>query len=154
MLNRRIAPIMGIAACAIFWTAMVVFGALRPSYSQATDDISVLGALGTSHAMAWNVLGFIFRASDSPPPAGRSPSQRAAGGRSLCGSRRGSVRCSASASRARACFFSAIAVLLVLAGSFSRAGGLPDGLAQRLVDAVVFAWLVVMCVKLIRNRSS
>jgi hypothetical protein len=36
-----------------------VFGALRPSYSHLTDGISELGALGTPHALLWNVVGFI-----------------------------------------------------------------------------------------------
>lgn len=43
------------------------------------------------------------------------------------------------------------AVLLVIAGSWSRGGGLPDGLVQRIVDAIVFAWFLVMSTRLIRS---
>ena len=42
------------------------------------------------------------------------------------------------------------AVLLVIAGAFGRGGGLPDGLVQRIVDAIVFAWFVLMSIKLIQ----
>jgi len=42
------------------------------------------------------------------------------------------------------------AVLLVIVGSFSRAGGLPDGLAQRAVDAIVFVWFILMSIRLIQ----
>jgi hypothetical membrane protein len=47
------------------------------------------------------------------------------------------------------------AVLLVIVGSFGRGGGLPDGLVQRVVDAIVFAWFVLMSIKLIQpSRNS
>jgi hypothetical membrane protein len=49
------------------------------------------------------------------------------------------------------------AVLLVIVGSLGRGGGMPDGLVQRAVDAVVFAWFVLMSIKLIqpnRNRDT
>jgi hypothetical membrane protein len=36
-----------------------VVGSLRPSYSHSTNGISELGALGTPHALLWNVVGFI-----------------------------------------------------------------------------------------------
>ena len=42
------------------------------------------------------------------------------------------------------------AVLLAIVGSFGRGGGLPDGLVQRVVDAIVFAWFVVVSIKLIQ----
>jgi len=42
------------------------------------------------------------------------------------------------------------AVLFAILGAFGRGGGLPDGLVQRVVDAIVFAWFVVMSIKLIR----
>jgi hypothetical membrane protein len=38
----------------------VVLAAFRPSYSHVVNTISELGALGTPHATAWNVLGFII----------------------------------------------------------------------------------------------
>ena len=37
-----------------------MFGALRPSYSHVANTISELGAVGTPHAAAWNVLGFML----------------------------------------------------------------------------------------------
>jgi len=43
-----------------------------------------------------------------------------------------------------------VAVLLVIVGSFGRGGGLPDGVVQRVVDAIVFAWFVLMSIKLIQ----
>jgi len=42
------------------------------------------------------------------------------------------------------------AVVLTIVGAFGRGGSLPDGLVQRVVDAIVFAWFVVMSIKLIR----
>ena len=47
-----------------------------------------------------------------------------------------------------------VAVLLVIAGSFGRGGGLPDGLVQRIVDAIVFGWFFLMSIKLIRTGGS
>ena len=58
-MNRRIG-FLGVAAWAWFWAATAVFGALRPSYSHIANTISELGAVGTPHATAWNVLGFIL----------------------------------------------------------------------------------------------
>jgi hypothetical membrane protein len=47
------------------------------------------------------------------------------------------------------------AVLLAIVGSFGRGAGLPDGLVQRAVDAIVFAWFIIMSIKLIRvSRKS
>jgi hypothetical membrane protein len=45
------------------------------------------------------------------------------------------------------------AVLLAIAGSFGRGGGLPDGLVQRVVDAIVFAWFVAVSIKLTQASS-
>jgi hypothetical protein len=42
------------------------------------------------------------------------------------------------------------AVLLAILGSFGRGGGLPDGLVQRVVDAIVFAWFVIVSIRLIQ----
>lgn len=44
----------------VFWAALLVFGALRPGYSQFTKAVSELGAIGSSHALAWNLIGFIL----------------------------------------------------------------------------------------------
>jgi hypothetical membrane protein len=52
--------LLGIVAWVLFWTASGVLGALRPSYSHLVNTISELGAVGTPHATAWNVLGFII----------------------------------------------------------------------------------------------
>jgi hypothetical membrane protein len=60
MTGRRIAGVAGIAACAVFWLAMLALGALRPSYSHSTNAISELGAIGTPHAPLWNIFGFII----------------------------------------------------------------------------------------------
>jgi hypothetical protein len=39
---------------------MFAFGAMRPSYSQAVNDISELGAIGTPNATAFDIVGFIL----------------------------------------------------------------------------------------------
>jgi hypothetical membrane protein len=58
MMESRTAGFLGIATCIWFWVASFVFGALRPGYSHSLNTISELGALGTSHALLWNLLGF------------------------------------------------------------------------------------------------
>ncbi len=58
-MNPRVVGFLGIGAWVLFWAASVVLGALRPSYSHVVNTISELGAVGTPHAAAWNVLGFI-----------------------------------------------------------------------------------------------
>jgi hypothetical membrane protein len=58
-MTRRQIGFLGVGAWILFWAASVVFGALRPSYSHVVNTISELGAVGTPHATAWNVLGFI-----------------------------------------------------------------------------------------------
>ena len=59
-MNRRRIGFLGIGAWVLFWAASVVFGAFRPSYSHIVNTISELGAIGTPHAAAWNVVGFII----------------------------------------------------------------------------------------------
>src|SRR4051812_9028595 len=59
MITSRNAGFFGIAACVLFVAAVLMFGALRPSYSHAKNTISELGALGTPNAAPWNVIGFI-----------------------------------------------------------------------------------------------
>jgi hypothetical protein len=47
-------------------------------------------------------------------------------------------------------------VLFAVVGAFTLQGRLPDGLAQRIVDAIYFAWFVSMSVRLIQlgdNRT-
>ena len=55
---RRLA-LGGVLGPAIFTLAVVVSGALRPSYNHLTQFISELGATGTPHAALMNVGGFI-----------------------------------------------------------------------------------------------
>jgi hypothetical protein len=45
------------------------------------------------------------------------------------------------------------AVFLVIASAFILGGRLPGGLAQRLVDAIVFAWFLIVSIRLIRLRK-
>jgi hypothetical membrane protein len=59
-MNRRLIGFLGIGAWLLFWAASVALAALRPSYSHVVNTISELGAIGTLHATAWNVLGFII----------------------------------------------------------------------------------------------
>lgn len=205
MLNSRNAGLLGVAVCIIFWVAMLILGALRPSYSQLVNDISELGAIGTPNAIVWNIVGFII------------PGLCLA----LVGERLALVidrRRKRAASLARWLLFlfglgiagqgvfpavmengvpvitswrtqahllvsvlsglawiaglilliapmrrnpqwrnwylvNVIAILVVIAGSFARGGRLPDGSIQRIVDAIVFAWFLLMSVRLIRIGS-
>ncbi|HEY7447136.1 MAG TPA: DUF998 domain-containing protein [Vicinamibacterales bacterium] len=59
-MNRRLVGLLGIGAWILFWAASVTLAAFRPSYSHIVNTISELGAVGTPHATAWNVLGFII----------------------------------------------------------------------------------------------
>jgi hypothetical membrane protein len=59
MVNERRALVCSALAAALFWMALVGFGAARADYSQLTKAVSELGAVGTPYAHAWNVLGFI-----------------------------------------------------------------------------------------------
>ena len=58
-MNRRSIGLLGVGAWILFWSASVVFGALRPSYSPVANTVSELGAIGTPHATLWNVFGFV-----------------------------------------------------------------------------------------------
>jgi hypothetical membrane protein len=59
-MNRRFVGLLGIGAWVLFWLASVGLAAFRPSYSHVVNTISELGAVGTRHATAWNVLGFMI----------------------------------------------------------------------------------------------
>lgn len=56
---RKTAGLLGISAFVIFWAASFIFGALRPGYSYIINTVSELGAIGTTHAILWNIFGFI-----------------------------------------------------------------------------------------------
>ena len=58
-MTERVAGAAGVAAVIVFWTALFVFAASYPGYSQYHKAISELGAFGAPHALAWNVIGFI-----------------------------------------------------------------------------------------------
>jgi len=57
--HRRLA-FVGLAAWVLFWGASFVLGAMRPGYSHVVNEISELGAIGTPHAVYWNVFGFML----------------------------------------------------------------------------------------------
>ena len=59
MIDARRAAVCGVLAAGVFWIALVAFGAARADYNQLTKAVSELGAVGASHAFAWNILGFI-----------------------------------------------------------------------------------------------
>ncbi|MDA1095013.1 MAG: hypothetical protein O3A25_17345 [Acidobacteria bacterium] len=59
MITERVAGAAGIAAFAMFWTALFGFAAAHPDYSHSHKAISELGAFGAPHALAWNLIGFI-----------------------------------------------------------------------------------------------
>jgi len=52
--------VSSVLGAVVFWAALLVFGALRPGYSQFTKAVSELGAIGAPHALAWNLVGFIL----------------------------------------------------------------------------------------------
>ena len=60
MSRLRTRAVLGLAGCALFWTSLLVLGAIRPGYSHVVNAISELGARGTPHAVLWNVFGFII----------------------------------------------------------------------------------------------
>jgi hypothetical protein len=201
-MNSRNAGFLGVGACVVFWLALLIFGSLRPSYSQSDKRHERIGC-------DW------YAECDAVEICGIHPS-----GLVLSGSRQGDCR-SASAIRTRLArlttwllspylelgrrsgVFPALivngvpviaswhtrahlivglisgiawvvgillliipmkrnpewgrwylvnvaAVLLVIVGSFGRGSGLPDGLVQRVVDAIVFAWFALMSIKLIQ----
>jgi hypothetical membrane protein len=199
MIDRRTAGILGVIACILFWLAMLVLGALRPSYSHVVNAVSELGAIGTPRAVLWNIFGFIIPglllaiagkaivdsvSEDRPSmmagwllPAfglliaaqGLLPAVMA-GGEVITTSwlTRGHLIASLVSGVAWLVallllvgpmkrssdwrgwhLFNIAAVVLVILLAFVVGGRLPGGLAQRLVDAVVFAWFLVLCVRLI-----
>jgi len=203
MASHRGAGILGIAGCVVFWVGLLVFGSLRPSYSQSVNDVSELGAIGTPNAAAWNILGFMIpglglaaagRAIADAIDTNRARSGRIAAwllplfGLGVAGQglfpalmangipvitswyTRTHLIISLLSGIAwlagvlfligpmkrnpkwrRWFLISIAAVLLVIGGSFGRGGGLPDGLIQRIVDAIVFAWFALMSIQLIKR---
>jgi hypothetical membrane protein len=202
MINSRIAGILGIAGCVVFWLGMSILGSLRESYSQSTNDISELGAIGTPNAAVWNVVGFVIpglclavvgRAIADTIDAKQGRSGRVAAwllplfglgaaGQGLFPALMANgvpvitswhtrthliitlisgfawligvlfliAPMRRNAEWGRWYLINIAAVLLAIVGSFSRGGGLPDGLVQRVVDAIVFAWFVAVSIKLIQ----
>jgi len=205
IINSRIAGILGIVGCVIFWVGMLILGSLRESYSQAINDISELGAIGTPNAGLWNVLGFIVPglclavvgraiADTTDRKPGRSgrvaawllplfglgvagqglfPALMAngvpvitswhtrthliisliSGFAWLVGVLFLIAPMRRNAEWGRWYLINIAAVLLAIIGSLGR-GGLPDGLVQRVVDAIVFAWFVIISIKLIRDGGN
>ena len=205
IINSRIAGILGIVGCVIFWVGMLILGSLRESYSQAINDISELGAIGTPNAALWNVLGFIVPglclavvgraiADTIDTQQGRSgrvaawllplfglgvagqglfPALMAngvpvitswhtrthliisliSGFAWLVGVLFLIAPMRRNAEWGRWYLINIAAVLLAIIGSLGR-GGLPDGLVQRVVDAIVFAWFVIISIKLIRDGGN
>tara|TARA_R110002051_G_scaffold4294_1_gene22993 strand:+ start:1251 stop:1847 length:597 start_codon:yes stop_codon:yes gene_type:complete len=49
----------GVVTSLGFGLALTVFGAMEPGYSQATNAVSELGAVGSAHGLAWNLIGFL-----------------------------------------------------------------------------------------------
>jgi hypothetical membrane protein len=180
---------------------MFVLGALRPAYSQVTNYISELGAIGTPHAAAWNIAGFILPGvllafagkaiGDSPRP--KSPMSRTAGwllvlfGVSIAGQglfpavmqdTRLVVTSWHTTTHLLMSLLSGIAwvlalplliapmrrdprwrgwnvlnivaVLLVVIGSAGLRGVVPEGLSQRITDALVFGWFIATSLKLLK----
>jgi hypothetical membrane protein len=200
-MRSRTGGFLGIVACIVFWSAMFIFGSLRPSYSHMVNSISELGALGTPNAILWNVFGFIIPGlllavtgnaiADSINSASSKPGKIArwllplfgmtiagqgclpakmANGEPVVASwhTRGhliislvsgiawilaalilAVPIKRNSDWGGMFYVNIVAVLLVIGGSFALRGILPDGLAQRVVDAVVFTWFILMSLKLI-----
>jgi hypothetical membrane protein len=202
MVNSRNAGFLGIGACVVFWLALFILGSLRPSYSQSTNNISELGAIGTPNATLWNIVGFIIPGL-CLAIAGRTIADSANANRSrIAGLAAWLLPLFAVGVAGQGLFpalmvdgvpvitswhtkahlitslisglawvlgvlllirpmkrksewghwylVNIIAVLLAIVGSFGRGGGLPDGLVQRVVDAIVFAWYVLTSIKLIQ----
>ena len=201
-MKNRIAGILGVVGCVVFWAGLLILGSLRESYSQAVNDISELGAIGTQNAAVWNVMGFIIpglclavvgRAIADTIDTKRGRSGRVAAwllplfGFGVAGQglfpalmANGVPLITSWHTRThliislisgfswligvlllitpmrrnpkwgRWYLINIVAVLLAILGSFGRGGGLPDGLVQRVVDAIVFAWFVIVSIKLIQ----
>jgi hypothetical membrane protein len=201
VVSTRTAALFGVFACVVIWPAMFVLGSLRPSYSQVTNYISELGAIGAPHAAAWNIVGFIIpgvllafagkAVGNSPRP--KSLASRTAGwllllfGISVAGQglfpavmkdAQLVVTSWHTTTHLLMSLLSGIAwivallllivpmrrdprwrgwyvlnvaaVLLVLIGSASLRGAVPDGLSQRIVDALVFGWFIATSLKLLQ----
>lgn len=56
---RRFGALCGMIAGILSWTALLVFAAMRPSYSHYVNAVSELGAIGSPNALSWNLIGFI-----------------------------------------------------------------------------------------------
>jgi hypothetical membrane protein len=52
--------VWSVSAASLFWIALFAFGTAQADYSQLTNAISELGAVGVPYALAWNALGFIL----------------------------------------------------------------------------------------------
>ena len=202
MLRTRNAALLGLIACVVFWLALFLFGALRPSYSQSINQISELGAIGTPNGAAWNVVGFILpglllaaagkaigdSARSARPRSGRAASwllllfgltaagqglfpASMVGGKVVVTSWHARIHLLMSLLSGIAWIaallvlvvpmkrdphwrgwhiLNIVAVLLVIVGSFTLRGAVPDGLAQRVIDGVVYAWFIAMSLRLLR----
>jgi hypothetical membrane protein len=201
-MNRRLVGLLGIGAWVLFWAASVALAALRPSYSHVVNTVSELGAVGTPHATAWNVLGFIIpgvllalagatiaRAANPEPSLSRTlatallvlcglavagqgvmPAEMANGvADATSASTRGHFIASLISGAAWAVgavllvgpmkrnpnwhslyIVSAALVALTLVASFALRGALPDGLAQRIGNALFCVWFILMSLRLVR----
>ena len=209
MVTIRNAGFLGIGACVLFWSAVLIFGALRPSYSHAANKISELGALGTPNATLWNLIGFIVPGLLLAVAGGtiavsvgskRSRTHTLArwllvisglaiAGQGVFAAEMANGVAVITSWHTKGHFImsliSAIAwiigalllvapmkrnpdwrgwrpisiafVVLAVAGVFTLQGRLPDGLAQRIVDAIYFGWFVSLSLRLVQlggNRST
>jgi len=195
----RIAGLSGLVAVVTFWIAIIIFGALRPYYSQTMNAISELGALGTANALPWNVLGLVVPGvllAVAGKTIGNSLSQSrsarlggwllaafgiaaAAQGLFPADMTGGALVVKSWHTRthlamsllsglawiAAVLFLVAptkrdprwrgfhllnlVAVLLVVLGFAIARRFLPDGLAQRSIDAILFTWFLVMSFRLV-----
>ena len=59
-MNLKRIGFLGIAAWVLSWSASLVLGAMRPSYSHVANTLSELGAVGTPNAILWNLFGFMI----------------------------------------------------------------------------------------------
>ena len=204
-MNRRLIGFLGIGAWVLFWAASVAFAALRVSYSHVVNTISELGAVGTPHATAWNVLGFIIpgvllavvggaiaRTANEEPSLSRAVatvllvvSGLAVAGQGVMPAEMINGVADVTSASTRAHFISSlvsgaawavgalllvapmrrnpnwqglylvsvILVVLTFVASFALRGTLPDGLAQRIGNALFCAWFIVMSLKLVLLES-
>jgi hypothetical membrane protein len=201
-MHRRQIGFLGIGAWILFWTASLVLGAFRPSYSHVVNTISELGAVGTPHSTAWNVLGFIIpgvllaivgatiaRAANVERSLSRTLatvlltlSGLAVAGQGLMPAEMVNGVADVTSASTRGHFISSlisgaawaigalllvapmkrnppwqglhmvsvVLVVLALIASFALRGALPDGLAQRIGNALFCSWFILMSLKLVR----